>query len=207
MAEFAASIEWGRAPTKEVAETALTRVFRQRGSVIQVAHAPGAVLAAEDRRDVDLIVDHAAEVAVVASCRLDNQEVLRERLRVAAHVGGARLLLCAYLAWRNGFPDLLRGDFSGVVWDWRTQHLVGFRDALGIRPLFYAISARGIVIASDVQIVLAGDGRRGSVDDQTIIEYLTWNYQSIDRTYWTHVHRLHGGHVLVARPQGVEVRR
>jgi asparagine synthase (glutamine-hydrolysing) len=213
MAEFAASIEWGRAPTQEIGEGSLTRGFRVSVAAANVERAPGAVLVATRRRapaarsGVDLLVDHAAEVVVAVDCCLDDEDGLRERLRVSSDVSGAQLLLCAYRAWGYGFPGLLRGEFAGLIWDWGRQTLICFRDPLGVRPLFYAASARGMVIASDVEVILAAVGRSGSIDDQMVVEHLLWNYHSTDRTFWTHVRRLHGGHVLIAGPERAEVRR
>jgi asparagine synthase (glutamine-hydrolysing) len=215
MPEFAACVRWGRGPGQPTADDDLTRAFRRHVQAHEIERAPGVVLLAtkagpaKGRHGVgaEIFVDQAAEMAVAVACRLDDRDGLTEELGARPDVSCAPLLLRAYQIWGDDFPNRLRGDFAGLIWDWRHRTLICFRDPLGVRPLFYAIDAEAAVIASDVELVLALAKRRGSIDDQTVIEHLTWSYRSTDRTFWDHVRRLHGGHVLVARARRTEIRR
>jgi asparagine synthase (glutamine-hydrolysing) len=149
-----------------------------------------------------LHVDEVRGLAVVADCRLDNREALQRALGLDEATSDECLLLAAYQRWGEGFADQLLGDFACIVWDWARRRLVAARDHLGIKPLFYADVAGGVMVGSDVEILVRLARLRLEPDDQQILEHLIWNYQSVDRTFWRDVHRLPGGHVLVASSSG-----
>lgn len=48
----------------------------------------------------------------------------------------------------------LRGEFALALFDDQAQRLVLIRDRFGIKPLYYALTARGIVWASEVKAIL-----------------------------------------------------
>lgn len=61
----------------------------------------------------------------------------------------------AYLMWGAGFTERLDGMFAVAVWDGRTSTLVLGRDRLGLKPLYYATYADGVLFASEPKGILA----------------------------------------------------
>jgi asparagine synthase (glutamine-hydrolysing) len=152
-----------------------------------------------------IAIDKDAKIAVVASSRLDNIDELTAELGSVSGHGHAAPFLAAYRRWGREFPVRFKGDFSGIVWDWGRRRLLGFRDRIGVRPLFYTARGGTVAVASDVELLLSLVGDGGSPDDQMIVEYLTWQFQSVDRTFWNAARRLPAGHLLSADAGGVRV--
>ncbi|MBC3212445.1 asparagine synthase (glutamine-hydrolyzing) [Serratia fonticola] len=50
----------------------------------------------------------------------------------------------------DGF-QLLRGEFSFIVWDEKNKNLIAGRDRFGIKPLYYTISNGSIMLSSEIK--------------------------------------------------------
>jgi asparagine synthase (glutamine-hydrolysing) len=214
MFHIAAVVAWssGREPLQ--AQRSFDRaLIHAGGSGRQSEHLPGSVLGAVaygarggNARD-QVRTDGDAQVAIAGIWRLDNRDEVARALRLGGSTDDALLLLEAYKRWGDSFPARVKGDFAGVIWDWGARRLLGFRDRLGVRPLFYAVRPDTIAVATDVELLLSIVGDGGSPDDQTVVEYLTWQFHSVDRTFWSGVRRLPAGHVLDASAAGPRVRQ
>ncbi len=97
-------------------------------------------------------------VYAVADAAVYYRRDLLERLAAAGvRPGGdspADLVLAAYLAWGDGFTDYLEGDYTAAIWDPRRGAQV-IRDPVGRRPLYRAVVADTLIVASTLQAVLA----------------------------------------------------
>ena len=74
------------------------------------------------------------------------------------------------------FPRRLNGMFAIALYDRSKRRLVLVRDHVGIKPLYYALGADGIVFGSEVKVLLAS-GRVGrTLDVDALGQYLSWEY-------------------------------
>jgi asparagine synthase (glutamine-hydrolysing) len=159
----------------------------------------GAIFADRWRRhDRQPFVDREMRMAVVADCRLDNRNELRVALSLNQDCTDAQLLLSAYDRWGIDTASHVVGDFAVVFWDWRRKELVALRDHVGIKPLYYWIGERDVVLATDLGLLIELVQPPPVPDDQFVVEHLLMAYRSSDRTFWRHIKRLPGGHRLVA---------
>jgi asparagine synthase (glutamine-hydrolysing) len=61
------------------------------------------------------------------------------------------LLIHAYVKWKEDFIRKLNGSFAFALWIQEDDILILARDQLGIKPLYYAISGRTLIFASDIK--------------------------------------------------------
>ena len=102
----------------------------------------------------------------------------------------------------------LHGMFAFAIWDKKHQKLLLARDRLGIKPLYYAITDRGLVFASEIKSLLAAGWIRPSFNEEALPEYLSTRFVSGDETFFQGVRKLLPGHVLSwSLDGGMQIRR
>ncbi|MER5527202.1 asparagine synthase (glutamine-hydrolyzing) [Streptomyces sp. NPDC002677] len=106
-----------------------------------------------------------------------NFRQLRRELQSHGHTFRTRsdteVVLHAYLQWGLDFVHHLVGMFAIAIWDARSQELVLVRDHVGIKPLFYAPTAHGVLFGSEQKAILAHPHFSPRVDEEGIAELLT----------------------------------
>ena len=65
------------------------------------------------------------------------------------------VILNAYACWGEQCTEKLHGMFAFAIWDKKRQSLFLARDRMGIKPLYYAQTAKGFYFASNPQALLA----------------------------------------------------
>ncbi len=137
------------------------------------------------------------ELMLAASARLDNRE---ELARILGHADllDAALLLAAFRRWGSECPAYLLGDFAFAAWDGR--RLVLARDPIGVRPLYYHLSARRCVFATHLSGVLPVPDVPRRLDAFRTAEYLSDGSDDAGRTFYRDIRRLPPGSVLVVEP-------
>ena len=105
------------------------------------------------------------QVTVVFNGEIFNYVELRAELRRSGHEfrssGDTEVLLHAYLQWGKDCVSRFNGMWSFLVWDARTQVLVGSRDRLGKKPLYKYRNGDSILFASEIKAILASGEYRG----------------------------------------------
>jgi asparagine synthase (glutamine-hydrolysing) len=85
---------------------------------------------------------------------LYNYPELKEELKKAGcrfnSSGDTEVILAAFATWGTAAFKRFNGMFAFALWDALTTSLYLVRDASGIKPLYYAITKRGLVFASEV---------------------------------------------------------
>ena len=96
------------------------------------------------------------ETVLLADARLDDRSSLAANLSRSLHcdvpleTSDAQMLLHAWRAWGEGLRQRVIGDYAFVVADTRTRRLFAARSHPGWRPLFYAKSRAGVLVASSM---------------------------------------------------------
>ena len=80
------------------------------------------------------------------------------------------VLLHGYLEWGADCVRRLNGMFAFGVWDGRRQELLLARDRLGVKPLYYALQAEGVLFGSEPKAVLAHPQFRAEIDSEGLAE-------------------------------------
>ncbi|MGH9378416.1 MAG: asparagine synthase (glutamine-hydrolyzing) [Terriglobia bacterium] len=99
--------------------------------------------------------------------------------------------------------ESLRGIFAFALWDCRRRRLFVARDRLGVKPLFYRLSADGITFASELRALGELSSERFDADPQSIYDFFAFRYVPAPRTLFRDVEKLLPGRYLLADRDGV----
>ena len=112
------------------------------------------------------------------------------------------VILKAYAQWGIGCWRRLRGIFAFGLWDaqFRELHLV--RDQVGVKPLYFSKSSKGIVFASEVRAILAGDWTARKLSLDGLRSYLKYGSVQEPATLVEGVESLPPGHYLTCEADG-----
>jgi asparagine synthase (glutamine-hydrolysing) len=81
------------------------------------------------------------------------------------------VLLRSWLQWGSDCLPRLNGMFAFAVWDAGREELVLARDRVGIKPLYYAPTASGVLFGSEPKAIIAHPGWQPEPDAEWLTEY------------------------------------
>lgn len=93
--------------------------------------------------------------------------------------------------------ERLVGMFAFAIIDTRRRRLVLARDHLGIKPLFYEVTERGLAFGSEIKALLAGRADRPAPNWQAVYDYFTFLYVPCPETAFEGIQQLPPAHLLV----------
>lgn len=150
-------------------------------------------------------------VHLVGNGEIYNHEPLRAQLeargRRFATGSDVEAALHAYEQWGAAFVERLHGMFALALWDARSRTLIAARDRAGEKPLYYAETADGLLLASEIKALLACPEVSREVDPEALDQFLTYEYAITPRTIFAAVRRLPAAHCLVYRNGALSVTR
>ncbi|HWE42566.1 MAG TPA: asparagine synthase (glutamine-hydrolyzing) [Gemmatimonadaceae bacterium] len=146
------------------------------------------------------ISNETGDVQVVFNGEIYNHNALRAQLLTRGHTFTTRtdteVIVHLYEERGSSFVDALRGMFGIAIWDEQRAALVLARDRVGIKPLYYWESPRGIAFASELRCFLALDDFPRRVSATAIARYLSLGYVPDPMSIFEGVHKLPPGCVL-----------
>ena len=99
------------------------------------------------------------------------------------------------------------GTFAGLHYDDRAQTLALIPDKLGVRPIYFAITADLVVAANALRIIEAVESLPKVLDVRGAVETLALGYALADRTPYHDVFTIRDAEVVTFRDHVVERRR
>ena len=149
-------------------------------------------------------------VAVVFNGEIFNFRELRAELEAKGcrfrSQSDTEVLVYLWEQHRGGDPaQLLRrlnGFFAIAIHDRRDDALFLARDRMGVKPLHYAETPRGLLFGSQLKTLLAEGSLERELDPAALLEYLCVRYVPAPRTIWKGAKKLPAGHYLLARRDG-----
>lgn len=93
--------------------------------------------------------------------------------------------------------DRLNGMFAFAIWDSRHRRLTLARDRFGKKPLYYAITPRGLVFGSELRSLLMHPACPRELDERALARYLAFEYVPEPYSIVAGVHKLPAAHALV----------
>src|SRR5438034_6811186 len=137
---------------------------------------------------------------IVFNGEIYNFPELRDRLSERGHRFYTRsdteVVIHAYDEWGEQCVERLNGMFGLAIWDRRRRTVFLARDRLGIKPLYYAMSADHLAFGSELKAILAIPWIRSEVDLAALDDYLALEYVPSPRSIINGIRKLPPGHTL-----------
>jgi asparagine synthase (glutamine-hydrolysing) len=131
-----------------------------------------------------------------------------ESLGQGFHTGtDTEVVLTLYSSQGANCLKRLNGMFAIAIWDSVKRTLFLARDRVGIKPLYYAETAEGIVFGSEVKALLASTSVGARVCLSLIDTYFNFGYVPGERTLFEGIKKLLPGHWLMVGPEGIKCER
>ncbi len=196
----------------------MTRALRHRGPDDEGHIAlPGVGLAMRRLSIIDVsggqqpFQSEDGAIQLVANGEIYNFKTLRKQLTDRGHrfrsQADVEVLVHAYEEWGERFLERVRGMFALAIWDGRTETLLAARDRAGEKPLYYTLTDRGLLLASEIKALLVRDDVDRTVDLEALDQFLTYEYVIAPRTMFRTVKKLPAAHYLRYRDGEITIRR
>lgn len=109
------------------------------------------------------------------------------------------VVLNLYLAFGHDMLQRLEGMFAFAIWDEGRRELFLARDGFGVKPLYYTITPKGFLFASELKALINEPSLDRTLDAQGIANYLTYLWCPAPRTMLRAVKKLLPGEAMVVR--------
>lgn len=126
------------------------------------------------------IFNEDGSVATVFNGEIYNYRELRQELEAKGHRfathSDTEVIVHLYEELGAEFPKRLNGMFAIAVFDRRRRKIVLARDHVGIKPLYYALDATGLIFGSEVKVLLASGRVSRQLDVDALGQFMSWEY-------------------------------
>lgn len=129
-----------------------------------------------------------------------NYRELRSDLLQKGHIfksmTDSEVLLHLYEEEGHDMLKKLEGIFSFAIWDQDTKELFIARDALGVKPLYYAEIETGFLFASELKSILACKQLSHEIDNEAVSQYMTYLWSPAPKTMLKYVQKVRPAHCM-----------
>lgn len=155
------------------------------------------------------IANEDGSVWVVFNGEIYNFRALRQQLERKGHVfqtaTDTEVIVHAYEEYGVDCVEHFNGMFAFALWDESRRRLLVARDRLGIKPLYYYLSADLLVFGSELKAVIRHPAVPREIDFGALNQFLTIEYIPAPRTIFRDVQKLPPGHRLVVEDDNARV--
>lgn len=96
----------------------------------------------------------------------------------------------------EGMLPRLNGFFAFALHDRTRGRLVVARDRMGVKPLYYAMTPRGLVFGSELKTLLQEGSMSTEIDPTAVVDFLCMRYIPAPKTIYRDARKLPAGHYL-----------
>jgi asparagine synthase (glutamine-hydrolysing) len=157
------------------------------------------------------IFNEDRSVAVIFNGEIYNYRPLREGLLARGHHLATRsdteVLVHLYEEEGEAFLSKLDGIFAFALLDLRRGRLLLARDPVGVKPLYYAPTPRGLLFGSELRALAACPFFPRELDMEALRAYLTMEYVPSPYSIYTSARKLPPGHLASYENHTLTVRR
>lgn len=176
-------IDWTGSIADDAEIRSMTRTLRHRGpdaedvwvdKTVAIGHARLSIIDHSGGAQPMVVYRYGQPIALTYSGELYNFGDLRRRLIGMGHHFFTRsdteVVLQSYLRWGPECVQHFNGMFAFAIWDGTASRLLLARDRLGIKPLYYATTRKGLVFGSEPKALLAHPDISPEIDASGLAE-------------------------------------
>jgi asparagine synthase (glutamine-hydrolysing) len=148
-------------------------------------------------------------VRVVFNGEIYNYRNLRSELQRAGHqfrtLTDTEVIVHAYEEYG---PDCLKrfnGIFAFALWDASARRLLIGRDHMGVKPLYYAQTAAGLLFASEIKALLVSSDVPRKLDMEATAQFFRLGFVPAPRTLFRDVRKLPPGWRMIVQGERVQI--
>jgi asparagine synthase (glutamine-hydrolysing) len=147
-------------------------------------------------------INDKESIIVVQNGEIYNYIEVREKLKnegcVFTTESDTEVILKAYESYKTNCFELFNGMFAIAIYDREKGELVLGRDRLGVKPLYIYQNKDEIFFSSEIKSFLHVDSFKRILNNQSIHNYLKYNYIPVPHTIWDNVrHVLPGSYLQI----------
>jgi asparagine synthase (glutamine-hydrolysing) len=150
-------------------------------------------------------------VWIVFNGEIYNYQELKDYLKSKGHVfrtqTDTEVIVHLYEELGEACVEKLRGMFAFAIWDARQKVLFLARDRVGIKPLYYWLSDKSVVFASEIKAILADPEFQPEVLPEMIDRFLTFCYVPGEETMLKNVYKLAPGCCMVIKDGKAQIKQ
>ncbi|MDH5811885.1 MAG: asparagine synthase (glutamine-hydrolyzing) [Candidatus Verstraetearchaeota archaeon] len=147
---------------------------------------------------------------VVYNGEIYNFRDLRAHLEDKGHrfksKSDTEVILHAFEEWGPESVKKLRGMFAFALWDSRRNMLLLARDRVGVKPLYYVNTGKGLVFASEIKAIVADQSVERRINPLAVDRFMTYGYLPGSETLIEGIFKLPPGHYLILQDGKLTVR-
>ena len=117
------------------------------------------------------------------------------------------VLLKGFEEWGIDVTKKLRGMFAFAIWDKKKHELYLARDQWGIKPLYYYLTDKTFMFASEIKALLPHPDFKKEFNGDILASYLCFNSVASDESFFKGVFKLKPGHYLKYKNGKIEINR
>lgn len=115
----------------------------------------------------------------------------------------SEVVLYAWAEWGRNCVIKFNGMFAFAVWDSLERTLYLVRDRYGIKPVYYAKFGKHFLFGSEQRAIRAFPAFTSSMDEEALLEYLTFQNIFTDKTLTRDLRLLPPGQIMTVAVSGV----
>ncbi len=148
---------------------------------------------------------------IVFNGEIYNFRALRQELESHGHAFQSQcdteVIVRGYQQWGDSVLGRLNGMFGLAIWDEPKRRLLVARDAMGIKPIYYALENGTLSFGSEIRPVALALGGRPEVDPLSVNLFLRYRYTPAPYTAFAGIKKLAPGEMIVVENGTASIRR
>ena len=106
-------------------------------------------------------------------------------------------IIHAYEEYGDDCVEHLNGMFAFCIWDKKRKRLFLARDRVGKKPLYYYLSDKKFIFASEIKAIIQNKTVARNIDLTALRDYLVYLYIPPPKTIFKKIYKLPPGHCMV----------